>query len=143
MRKLLFLLLLLALLPIAIRTYEAQQTQIGSAGRFPADAGPFWSTYGTKTNTTDLVLQNAPSGNLRVYIYMAYCVNTSASTQQMATITWGSTVRSVVTCGPAGIYNKPTYFEPPLAAPQATQVTMQGVGSATTTYLYAAGTTAR
>jgi len=129
---------------LGINRYEAQQTNSGSpSGRFPADSGASWSAYGTKTDTSNLQLQAAPGALQSVYIYMAYCVNTSASTQTIALIKYSTTTVLPINCGPAGLYAKPVYLDPPLKIPANTAVTMNSVASASTVYLYAAGKIAR
>jgi len=113
-------------------------------GQLPEDRGKSWSTYGAKTDTSNLTLQ-ATSGALQsVYIYEAFCTNVHASTVGVALIKYGSTTVAAVPCGPgvAG-RNMPSFFDPPLKIPANTAVTMNGVTGITTLHFFAAGTIAR
>lgn len=116
---------------------------IGASGRYPSDGGRSWSTYGAKTDTSNLALQTAPTADNRVYIYEAYCVNVHASTVGAATIKFGTVVVAVVQCYPGGKDVTPIFFDPPLQGPEAVGPTMQAVGSITTLHLFASGTVAR
>lgn len=118
-------------------------TNVGQGGRYPSDSGRSWSTYGAKTDTSNLTLQAAAGAGIRVYLYSAYCVNTSASTAGVALLKYSTTTVAVVNCSPANKAAGPTFFDPPLAFPANTAVTMNSVGSVTTMHLFAQGTTAR
>lgn len=145
MKKLIGLLIIAALVGGA-GTYRAQittsGTNRGAGDRYPSDRGRPWSTYGSKTDTSNLALQAAPGANVRVYLYEAYCVNTSASTAGVALIKYSTTTVASVNCSPASKGTIPTVFNPPLAFPANTAVTMNSVGSVSTMYLFAEGTTA-
>ncbi len=144
MKTRILILIMLGLIGLRYQQVRYQaQTNIASSGLDPAYQGKPWSTYGTKTNTSDLALQAAPGAGVSVFVTEAYCINSSASTVQAATITYGSTVVAVVNCPPAAKYSDPTFFNPPLRIPANTALTMQGVASVSTTYLFAAGTVAR
>jgi hypothetical protein len=143
--RFLFALMLAVALTAGVRLYEYHAQNIGLEGLPPALLGKSWSGYGTKTNNTALQVAAAPGAGLRTYVTMAYCLNTSAATAQAVTINYGAgpTVLAVLNCVPAAKYQEPTYFDPPLAVPANTALNMTPVGSATTTYLFAQGTTAR
>lgn len=140
MRLRLFILLITLIVAGASR-YHAQN--VGSDSRDNAYLGKTWSAYGTKTNTTDLQIAAAPGSLQRVYTTMAYCLNTSAATAQAATINAGGTTYAIVNCPPGAKYQEPTFFDPPLPIPANTAVNMTPVAGVSTTYLFAAGTTAR
>ncbi len=116
---------------------------VDSNGRYPSDRGRPWSTYGAKTDTSNLALQGAPGPNLSVFIYEAYCVNVSASTAAVALIKYSTTTVASINCSPASLNAVPTYFYPPLRFPANTAVTMNSPGSVTTLHLFASGTIAR
>ncbi len=115
----------------------------GSGGRYGSDLGRSWATFGTKTDTSNLSLQGAPGANTRVFLYEAYCVNSSASTAGVALIKYSTTTVASVNCQPASKDVTPLFFDPPLPFPANTAVTMNSVGSVSTMYLFASGTVAR
>ncbi len=133
----------IALLSLLALRVSVHSQNVASNGQDPAYLGKPWSTYGTKTNTSDLALQAAPGAGQSVFVTMAYCLNTSASTVQAATITYSTTVVAVLNCPPGSKHQEPTYFDPPLRIPANTALTMQGIASVSTTYLFAQGTVGR
>ncbi len=116
---------------------------VDSNGRYPSDRGARWSTYGSKTDTSNLQIQAAPGANQSVFLYEAMCVNVSASTAAVVLIKYSTTTVAAVTCTPASVNATPTIFNPPLRFPANTAVTMNSPGSVTTLHLFASGTVAR
>ena len=139
--KILFL--SLAVVALLALSMSVRSQNVASNGTDPAYLGKPWSTYGTKTDTSDLALQSAPGAGVRVFVTMAVCLNTSASTVQSATIKYSTTVIAVLNCPPGSKHQDPTYFDPPLPIPANTALTMQGTASVSTTYLFAQGTVGR
>lgn len=141
-RRLLILSALVLVVSLAIDFDIAAQNS-AEDGYSPALAGKPWATYGTKTDTSNLALQGAQGAGLSTYVTMAYCLNTSASTAQVAFLKYSTTTIAVINCTPAAGWVQPTYFDPPLRVGTNVGLTMNGVGSVSTTYLFAQGTIAR
>ncbi len=97
----------------------------------------------TTTGAGAMDLLAAPAANLRNYVYQVFCVNTSASTQMVASLKDGSTTLAYVSCPPAAAAT-PVNFNPPLRQPTlGTKLTMTASTATTTAYFYMAGFTAR
>lgn len=140
------ILLVLVLLSLALVVAFGQVVHTGSNritnGRYASDTGRSWSTYGSKTNTTNLTLQSAPGAGKRVYVYQAFCVNVSASTAAVGLLKYSTTTVAAITCPPASARATPTVFDPPLQFPANVDVTLNSPGSVTTLHFFAQGTIA-
>lgn len=98
----------------------------------------------TTTGAGAMTLLAAPSTGVRNYITQVQCVNTSASTQAVASIKSGSTTIWYVGCPPASVNQGIVVFSPPLRQPDtATSLTMTMSAAATTAYMNMSGFTAK
>lgn len=131
---------LFALVAIVIPLSMTGQN-VGANGFPNSDLGAKWSRYDAVTDTTAYTLAATPASGNRIYVYQAWCLNTSV-TATVAFLQSGSTVKGVIPCSPGSKWNRPTVFDPPIAMPPNAVVTLKPAASITTLYLGSQGTVA-
>lgn len=137
---LLYASLCLALASLVIPLATTGQN-IGPNGFPESDRGAKWSRYDAVTDTTAYTLTATPASGNRVYVYQAWCLNTSV-TSTVAFLQSGSTVKAVIPCSAAPARNVPYVFDPPMRMPPNAVVTLKPAASITTLYLNSSGTVA-
>ena len=127
--------LLAVIFPLAMRSQNT-----GPNGYPLADRGAKWAAYYTATDTEPYTLQAPPAANNRVYLYQAWCNNTSI-TSTVAYVKADTTIIDAVLC-PAGSRSAVRVWNPPLKMAPNKYITLVPAANTTTLYLTAQGTVA-